>query len=172
MEKVRLPHDNLTPAQLRQKNGPVETHNLRGPMRWEELLAVPYDLRKKYLERLRDEYKSTQIMLAGMLGASVSTFRRKCKLWGIDFPKTGGHLSEHDRLRWLHFLEGTEPLEEIDEPQDTPEPEPVLVAGRGPVPTSGRMVFEGPAGAALQKVYEVLGATDCAEITITWVVSV
>jgi hypothetical protein len=33
---------------------------------------------------------------------------------------------------------------------------------------SGRMTFEGPAGAALQKVYEILGATDCTNITVTW----
>lgn len=167
MEKVRLPHDKLTPAQLKQKNGPVETHNLRGPMKWDELLAVPYDLRKKYLERLRDEYKATQIMLAGMLGASISTLRRQCKEWGVTFPKTGGFLSEPDRLRWLHFLEGTEPLEE-NEPQEIQEAEPSPVAGRGPVPISGCMTFEGPAAAALQKVYEVLGATECSEITITW----
>lgn len=168
MEKVRLPHDKLTPAQLKQKNGPVETHNLHGPMRWEELLAVPLDLRKKYLERLRDEYKATGIMLAGMLGASESTFRRKCKQWNVKFPKTGGYLSEPDRLRWLHFLEGTETLEEIDEPQEIEAPEPCPVAGHGPVPREGCMTFEGPAGAALQKVYEVLGSADCRNITVSW----
>lgn len=171
MEKVRLPHDKLTPAQLRQKNGPVETHNLRGPMRWEQLLAVPYDLRIKYLERLRDEYKATQIMLAGMMGTSVTTFRRKCKAWGIKFPKSGGFLSEPDRLRWLHFLEGTDTPEENEpeaQPWEDPQPEPCPVAGHGPVPRRGCMTFEGAAAAALQKVYEVLGATECSEITVTW----
>lgn len=169
MEKVRLPHDKLTPAQLKQKNGPVETHNLSGPMKWQELLAVPLDLRKKYLERLRDEYKATGIMLAGMLGACESTFRRRCKEWGIKFPKTGGYLSEPDRLRWLHFLEGTETLEENEtEPVQDPAPLPCPTLPAGPVPTSGRMTFEGPAAAALQKAYEVLGAADCTQITVEW----
>jgi hypothetical protein len=166
MGNVRLPSDNLTPAQLKQRNGRVETYNLRGPMQWEELLSVPLDLRKKYLERLRDEYKATGTMLMGMLGACESTFRRKCKEWGVKFQKTGGHLSEHDRLRWLHFLEGTETLEE-NEAEPVPLPEHTQVAGQGPVPTSGRMTFVGPAAAALQKAYEVLGATDCT-LTITW----
>lgn len=167
MEKVRLPHDKLTPAQLKQKNGPVETHNLHGPMKWDELLAVPHDLRKEYLERLRDEYKATQIMLAGMLGVSVSTFRRRCNEWGIKFPKTGGHLSEPDRMRWARFQEGTDAQEE-NEPQEIPETVPTPAPVRGPVPMSGRMTFEGPAGAALQKVYEILGSTDCERITISW----
>ena len=37
----RLPSDCLTPGQLRRLSGPVVTYRLDGPMRCQELLALP-----------------------------------------------------------------------------------------------------------------------------------
>lgn len=166
MGKVRLPSDNLTPAQLRQKSGPVEAYNLGRPMKWQELQALPYDLRKKYLEKLRDEYKATQVMLAKMLDISLTTLRRRCNQWDIDFPRTGGHISEETKLRWLHFLQGMEtPTESAPAPAEPAAPAPA--AAPGLAPANGSMTFHGPAGAALRKAYELLGETDCT-LTITW----
>lgn len=162
MEKVRLPSDNLTPAQLKKKSGPVEEYDLGSPMKWQELLALPYDLRKKYLEKLRDEYKATQVMLAKMLDVSLTTLRRRCSQWDIDFPRTGGHISEEAKLRWLHFLQG------VDHPAEN-EPAPVPGAEKAATlaPAEGSITFHGPAGAALRKAYDLLGETDCT-LTIDW----
>lgn len=166
MEKVRLPSDNLTPAQLRNKSGAVETYILGCPMKWQELLALPYDLRKKYLEKLRDEYKATQVMLAKMLDVSLTTLRRSCSLWDVDFPKTGGHMSEEAKLRWLHFLQGVDHPEENE--TATAEPQKLPAEKAAPMaPENGSITFHGPAGAALRKAYDLLGETDCT-LTITW----
>ena len=166
--KVRLPSDNLTPAQLKQLNGPVIEYNTGRPMKWSELLELPDDVRKGYLERLRDEYKATQIMLAGMLGISITTMRRNCGKWGITFPKTGGHLAEKDRRRWEEFL-GAESSQDA--------PVPLVGEGRAPEPAgykpphltphSGSMTFHGPAADALRTMQEALRDAPCI-MTITW----
>lgn len=164
--KVKLPSDNMTQAQLKRQNGPVEAYNLGGPMNWQEMLALPYDLRKQYLEKLRDEYKATQVMLAKMLGVSLTTLRRRCSQWDIDFPRTGGHMSEETKLRWLNFLQGMEaPTETTPAPAEPAVPAPA--AAPGLAPANGSMTFHGHAGAALLKAYELLGETDCT-LTITW----
>lgn len=166
MGKVRLPSDNLTPGQMKQLNSEVELYSLGRPMKWPQLQAMPADLRRMYLEKLRDEYKATQIMVARMLGVGVSTLRRYCSRWGIEFPKTGGHLSENDRQRWAEFL-GEE--YKTTEPQTAAEkaPEPVEDKPRNLVPSSGSMKFHGPAGDALRTMQETLRDTPCS-IIISW----
>lgn len=162
--KVRLPSDALTPAELKQQSGPVSTYNLSGPMKWEDLLALPDDLRKQYIEKLRDEYKATQIMLAGMLGTTEGTFRRWAHKWGIKFKHNGGHLPEKAKQRWRAFLGGEETLPAETMPAPAPT-EPKRVADIPPI--CGTMAFKGPAGAALRKAYETLGEMPC-NIVISW----
>lgn len=65
-----LPSDCLTPTQLRRLNGSVRTYRLDLPLRYEAVLALPEDLRREYLARLRDGYSADAEMLAGMLAVS------------------------------------------------------------------------------------------------------
>ena len=44
-KRCSLPSDNLTPAQLKRRNGPVSTYKLDAPMRWDDFKAMPVDLR-------------------------------------------------------------------------------------------------------------------------------
>lgn len=50
-KKVTLPSDNLTPAQLRRKNGPVRTYRFDPAMTDDELATWPEDIREMYRER-------------------------------------------------------------------------------------------------------------------------
>lgn len=143
MEKIRLPQDTLTPGQLKQRNGEVELYSLGQPMEWEDLLTMPADLRRMYLVKLRDEYKATQKMIARMFGIGVSTLRRYCNKWGLDFPKTGGHLSQKDRQRWAEFT--GENIQETPGRDAEKAPEPEMWTTAHLVPSSGSMKFHGPA---------------------------
>lgn len=166
MGKVRLPSDNLTPGQMKQLNSEVELYSLGRPMKWQQLQAMPADLRCKYLEKLRNEYKATQIMVARMLGVGTSTLRRYCSKWDIYFQKTGDHLAEKDRQRWAEFLgEEYKPAEPQTEAEKTPEP--VEHSPQNLVPRSGSMKFHGPACDALRTMQETLRDTPCS-IIISW----
>lgn len=166
--KVHLPSDKLTQEQLKQRNGKMEEYSLRKPMSWARLQELPLDLRKEYIITLRDEYHATQTMICDMLGTSTRTFRKWCNSWGIMFPGTGGHKSEAEKLKWLHFLQGTDTREanEPDEPELLPDPDTVVPLDL--VPRTGTMSFTGPAGAALRKAYGLLGETCCTALTISW----
>ena len=61
-----LPSDNLTPAQLKRRNGPVSTYKLDAPMRWDDFKAMPVDLQKRYLTNLVETYGATNEMLGDM----------------------------------------------------------------------------------------------------------
>ena len=61
-----LPSDNLTPAQLKRRNGPVSTYKLDAPMRWDDFKAMPVDLQKQYLTYLVETYGATNEMLGDM----------------------------------------------------------------------------------------------------------
>lgn len=62
-----LPSDCLTPSQLRRLSGSVVTYRLDEPMRYEEVMALPEDLRREYVVSLRDNYQINAAMLAQML---------------------------------------------------------------------------------------------------------
>ena len=65
-KRCSLPSDNLTPAQLKRRNGPVSTYKLDEPMRWDDFKAMPVDLQKKYLTNLVETYGATNEMLGDM----------------------------------------------------------------------------------------------------------
>lgn len=166
MEKIHLSQDSMTPGQLKQRNGEMEVYSLGMPMKWQQLLAVPADLRKRYLERLRDDYRANQVMIAGMLGISVHTFRKRCKDWGIKFQPCGGGQDPKVRKAWAEFL-GAEykPAEPAPAAETAPAPEIYTPAHL--VPKSGSMKFHGPACDALRTMQEALRDTPCS-IIISW----
>lgn len=162
MEKIRLPSDKLTPGQLKERNGKMMGYNLGQPMKWQVLLDMPADLRREYLEKLRDEYQANQVMVADMLGISVHTLRRRCKEWGVKFHPTGGHVNTGALDRWAEFTgKHSKPTDK----KETQEPAP---AKREPlVPRSGTMTFHGPACEALRTMEAALRDKPCT-LTVTW----
>lgn len=169
--RVRLPSDNLTPAQLRQQNGAVVEYNLGKPMTYEQLLQLPQDMRKQYLDRLVAEYNANQRALADMLGCGRQTLCRRCKEWGVTFPQGAAAIMRPDQkvrfTAWCNGLAAVAPARNDytaapDVVAEQPAPEPA-----GAKMTAGHMVFHGSAGAAMRQVYELLGETPC-KITIAW----
>lgn len=167
MEKIRLPQDNMTPSQLKERNGEMELYSLGRPMKWNALQAMPADLRRKYLEKLRDEYRASQVMVAAMLGISVHTFRKQCTKWGIKFNPNGGHGNPDIIARWSEFLGEEYKPTKRPQPVKEADPEPVPFEHVHLVPRSGSMTFHGPACDALRTLQEALRDTPCS-LTITW----
>lgn len=170
MEKIRLPQDNMTPGQLKERNGEMELYSLGRPMKWPQLQAMPADLRRMYLEKLRDEYRANQVMLADMLGISVHTFRKACTKWGVKFRPNGGHSNHEIMARWSEFM--GEEYKPVERPrpakEEAPEPAPAPLPHM--VPRSGSMQFHGPASDCLRTLQEALRDTPCS-LTISWEVS-
>lgn len=80
-KRCSLPSDNLTPAQLKRRNGPVSTYKLDAPMGWDDFKAMPDDLQKQYLEGLMKTYGATDAMIGRMFYVSdVSVLRERHRL--------------------------------------------------------------------------------------------
>lgn len=170
--KVRLPSDGMTPAQLRQQSGEVVEYSLGKPMTYQQLLALPPDLRKKYLEKLVAEFKANQRALADMLGVNRQTLCRRCREWGVNFPQGAAAImtpwEKAQFYSWARGIKDELPAEaalHIAAPvvadQTTKAPAPAATL------TAGHMVFHGSAGAAMRQVYDMLGEMPCT-ITIVW----
>lgn len=87
---MRLPSDGMTPARL---NGPCRTYRLGVPMKLSQLEAMPEDLQRMYLRRLRRS-GATQEAAAKMLGGSPAHLQRKFLL----------QFDQPDAAAWEAFL--------------------------------------------------------------------
>lgn len=144
-KRCTLPSDNLTEAQKRKLNGPVESVNLNQPMTYAELSALSPTLRLLYLDELVSKHKARQKDLIDMLGCSTSTFHRM-------LPTLPGRLIFKGKPKspapeWLAFIRQTVPApdpaddlravaastpepEEPEKVDTTPPPQPIpLIAG-------------------------------------------
>ncbi len=82
--RVRFPSDYLTEKEKRKMNSSVSRYNLNQPMTWAEFKALPDDLKKQYIYRLRNLYQATAKTLAEMFGVTRQTVA--LELVRLDIP--------------------------------------------------------------------------------------
>lgn len=101
-------------------SGEVHSYNLKNPMKWAEYKTMPDDLRREYLNRLRDRYNATNVGISKMLGCCPSSVNNECKRLDIKSPGKGARATPE----WESFVKwGTpdrqpvqlDPLEKIEE---------------------------------------------------------
>lgn len=91
-QSVRMPHDSVDPASL---HGPCRVYQLGRPMPLAQLNALPADLQRRYLRRLRQRGGSEEAVKR-MLGAAPEDMRRLRARYHISFDCP-------DAARWASF---------------------------------------------------------------------
>ena len=108
-KRCSLPSDNLTPAQLKRRNGPVSTYKLDEPMRWDDFKSMPVDLQKKYLTNLVETYGATNEMLGDMFYVHPTHVGAVKKALGV-VSHNPRHLSKEKKTirdqMWAAFCNG------------------------------------------------------------------
>lgn len=108
-KRCSLPSDNLTPAQLKRRNGPVSTYKLDAPMRWDDFKAMPVDLQKQYLTNLVETYGATNEMLGDMFYVHPTHVGAVKKALGV-ISHNPRHLSKEKKTirdqMWTAFCNG------------------------------------------------------------------
>ena len=108
-KRCSLPSDNLTPAQLKRRNGPVSTYKLDAPMRWDDFKEMPADLQKQYLTYLVETYGATNEMLGDMFYVHPTHVGAVKKALGV-FSHNPRHLSKEKKTirdqMWAAFCNG------------------------------------------------------------------
>ena len=118
---VRFPSDNLSRKELNAMNGEVRAYRLNDPMKWDEFNTLPDDLKKVYVDGMRNRFHASDVKIFEMFGigqSKGSTHFRKLGLANGRGSHHGGFLKE-DWLKWLNGIK-TERTEEVQE-----EPVPV-----------------------------------------------
>ena len=108
-KRCSLPSDNLTPAQLKRRNGPVSTYKLDAPMRWDDFKSMPADLQKQYLTYLVETYGATNEMLGDMFYVHPTYVGAMKKALGVVSHNPHRVLGEKKAIRdqmWAAFCNG------------------------------------------------------------------
>lgn len=124
-KKCTLPHENLTPAQLRRRNGPVKTYSCAKPCTYEEFKDMPEKVQWFYIDTCLNTFGGTSTKLAEMWGVTGQCVRQNMKRLRINRDRSRGN----DEL-WQKFLakgdtpvgeEVTQEVAESVEIEETPE---------------------------------------------------
>ena len=115
-----LPHDNLTPAQIRAMSGDPVTYALNRLMDYETFKSMPTDLQQTYLDGLHDRFGVALTHISfDLFGKSKSTLEFYAKTAGLKrFGRGGRRMTENERdawLRWIRQEAAEEPAESCDE---------------------------------------------------------
>lgn len=108
-KRCSLPSDNLTPAQLKRRNGPVSTYKLDEPMKWDDFKAMPVDLQKQYLTNLVETYGATNEMLGDMFYVHPTHVGAVKKALGVVSHNPHRLIGEKKAIRdqmWAAFCNG------------------------------------------------------------------
>lgn len=124
--RCTLPHEHLTPAQLKRRNGIMITCDMSAPHTWAELKQWPEDLRREYMTRLIDTYCPTYAQLAAMLGCSDGSVYNH--LVTLRIPRENRHQTRAQKAAWLSFTSSDAPESPVsnvcsDEAQIPDKPE-------------------------------------------------
>ena len=71
--KVRFPSDYLSNKERNKMNGEIREYRMNSPITYSEFKKYPDDLKKKYIQRLRDMFDVSDTDIAAMMGVKAKT---------------------------------------------------------------------------------------------------
>ena len=191
-----LPHEHMSKKEIKAMNGEVKNFNLNKPMYWDIFKSMPDDLKKEYINGLREKFDVPDGKIAEMFGVGVNTISRYFKCYGLAIPHNRGtrkwDVDGWDRWRGAKIdLPEVPAVDEIEAENASETPvEPVreeidILAEnktmRNPdvpyahqtvkraVPANGNMTFDGPIEEIVETLRMLLAG---AEVTldVAWTV--
>ena len=193
-----LPHEFKTKKELKAMNGEVKNFNLNKPMYWDTFKSMPDDLKKEYINGLREKFDVPDMKIAEMFGVIPNTVSRFFKCYGLaETHKRGSRKWDEDGWdRWrgakIDLPEVTvveedtnvavkaseTPAEPAGEKIDIPMENKIEenqgsscdhVERKRAVPGNGKMTFDGPIEEIVETLQMLLAG---AEVTldVAWTV--
>lgn len=102
--RCSLPSDHLTAAQLKGRNGPVNTYNLDRPMSWPDFKAMPKDLQQSYIASLQSRFGvGTTTISKELFGLSAVSLRQYMTRHGLTYDS--GFKGARPGIHWNRWLE-------------------------------------------------------------------
>lgn len=163
-------------------NGEVKSYNVTKPMRWQEYMRLPDDLKREYWRNMQS-YGGTATWLTDYMGCSVAAIRLAAKEVGVPFTRGNGDaaLWASCEAKWSTAeavevmqtrADGTESAQErtkdSGECSNTPPPEekPVETLKMPTTMVRAKLVLSGGRDDILQHLRRFL--PDSGEVTVEW----
>lgn len=127
-----LPHEDMTPAQLKRRNGPMVTYSMNQPMSWNEFKSMPHDLQQQYLDGLHTRFGVGPSDIAkSLFRRTPSNLLRSTTDMGLTVAKRDKHRDIDSFLAWLHKADEEA---RAAEPEKAPEVNTDSTHGCPPLP--------------------------------------
>lgn len=155
---MKTASDFMTKKELDAMNGEVILYpNLKQPMTWAEFKTLPDDIKKEYINWIRDTFGADDTSIADMLGVCRSIICKHFKCWGLNKGKSaGGKSRKWDKEKFLAWSHGADPnaVNETQEEDITDEVNEAPEAAESPVEDSeGKVDWN-------QKIAEIFAAAE------------
>ena len=114
-----LPHEDLTPAQMKRRNGPMVTYSMNQPMSWNDFKSMPHDLQQQYLDGLHARFGVGPSDIAKYLFLRTpNNLRQSTVAMGLTVAKRDKNRDLDGFLAWLRKAdEDTRAAEAEKEPE-------------------------------------------------------
>ena len=114
-----LPHEDLTPAQMKRRNGPIMTYSMNQPMSWNDFKSMPHDLQQQYLDGLHARFGVGPSDIAKYLFLRTSnSLHQSTVAMGLAVAKRDKNRDLDGFLAWLRKAdEDTRAAEEEKKPE-------------------------------------------------------
>ena len=97
-----LPHEDLTPAQMKRRNGPIMTYSMNQPMSWNDFKSMPHDLQQQYLDGLHARFGVGPSDIAKYLFLRApNSLRQSTVAMGLTVAKRDKNRDLDGFLAWL-----------------------------------------------------------------------
>lgn len=119
---MKTASDFMTKKELNAMNGEVILYpNLKQPMTWAEFKTLPDDIKKEYINWIRDTFGADDTSIADMLGVCRSIICKHFKCWGLSKGKAAGGSRKWDKEKFLAWSHGADPNAVNENPEDVVE---------------------------------------------------
>ena len=114
-----LPHEDLTPAQMKRRNGPIMTYSMNQPMSWNDFKSMPHDLQQQYMDGLHARFGVGPSDIAKYLFLRTpNSLRQSTVAMGLTVAKRDKNRDLDGFLAWLRKAdEDTRAAEEEKKPE-------------------------------------------------------
>lgn len=97
-----LPHEDLTPTQMKRRNGPIMTYSMNQPMSWNDFKSMPHDLQQQYLDGLHARFGVGPSDIAKyMFLRAPNNLRRSTVAMGLTVAKRDKNCDRDGFFAWL-----------------------------------------------------------------------
>lgn len=169
-----LPSDHLSAAELKRRNGKVETYNIGKPMSWSAFTAAPVDLQKEYIKALRWKFNASDAKLASMFGCGRASLLARMDTLGLS--ERGQHrvMTAQQLADWADWTRPDDGIQiTTSTPEPEPDPEPVQKVDPTPMKmsepkaelTAATLALSGSPAAVCEKLFSILAGMDTIRLT-------